>query len=95
MIFVKQSLHISAYESVRRAVKRDETTDDVVARANLILNERRVNSATVTITPTDFETVDRGTPVTISVSAPTNENTILRLKFFSGDLESAVTMVKE
>ncbi len=95
MVFVKQSLHISAYEGVRTAIQSDATNNDVTDRANEILDERGVTSGTVKLTPRRIQGLDPGTPVTVRISAPTLENTVMRLRFFSGDLESEVTMAKE
>lgn len=95
MVFVKQSLHISAYEGVRSAIKSDGNAADAVARANQILGERRVKNARVEVTPSVPEDAELGTAVTVRITAPAVDNSILRLKFFSGDLESEVTMSKE
>ena len=95
MVFVKQSLHISAYEGVRSAIKSDGNAADAVARANRILDERGVKNASVEVTPRVPESADLGTAVTVRITAPAADNSVLRLKFFSGDLESEVTMSKE
>ena len=95
MVFVKQSLHISAYEGVRSAIKSDGNAADAVARANRILDERGVKNASVEVTPRVPENADLGTAVTVRITAPAIDNSVLRLKFFSGDLESEVTMSKE
>ncbi len=95
MVFVKQSLHISAYEGVRSAIKSDGNAADAVARANQILGERRVKNARVEVTPSVPEDAELGTAVTVRITAPAVDNSVLRLKFFSGDLESEVTMSKE
>lgn len=95
MVFVKQSLHISAYESVRTAIQNDATNSTATDRATQILNERGVSGGTVELRPANIQGLAPGTPVRVRITAPTLENTVMRLRFFSGDLESEVTMAKE
>ena len=49
MIFVKQSLHIAAYEAVRVAIRQGSSNTDVLDRGNQILNERNVKLATTEV----------------------------------------------
>ncbi|MCA9218074.1 MAG: pilus assembly protein, partial [Planctomycetales bacterium] len=93
MVFVRQSLHISAYEGIRTAIKPEGTAADAIARANQILDERRVRNANVQFVPTFSD--EPGTPLTLRISAPAVDNSVMPLQFFGGDLESQVTMVKE
>ena len=95
MVFVKQSLHISAYEGVRVAIKSDGGSADAIARAHQVLDERGVKNAEIEIAPTRPENADLGTPVTVRITAPALDNSIMRLRFFHRDLESKVTMSKE
>ena len=95
MIFVKQSLHIAAYEGMRLAVQEDVPTTDVIARTQQVLDERRVHDSNITFDPANPETLDRGTTFTMTIDAPAASNSPIALRFFDGDLESFVTMVKE
>lgn len=95
MIFVKQSLHVAAYEAVRIAIKDEGTNTRVLNRCNRVLNERNVVDPQIALTPADIESVPRGTQVTVSVSAPCSSNSVLRAKFFTGNLTAEAVMVKE
>jgi hypothetical protein len=67
----------------------------VTDRCDQILAERRIRNATIDIEPVDVEDLDRGTEITVTISAPVVDNSITRLRFFRNDLEADVTMVKE
>jgi Flp pilus assembly protein TadG len=96
MTFVRQSLHITAYEGVRVAIRNDTTTTDVRDRCARILNERSINGAQVVVTPNATESVPRGDNISVAISAPCDSNNALPLKFFSGNtLRGAAIMVKE
>src|SRR5690349_16362046 len=51
MIFLKQSLTVSAYEGVRIALLPNATTSQAQAAANSVLADRRVKNGAVTVTP--------------------------------------------
>ena len=95
MIFVKQSLHIAAYEGIRHAVRYDATEQNVLDRCQQILDERGVENATIELTPNTPDTVERGNELTLRISAPVLDNSLLRLRFFDGQLQAEATMVKE
>lgn len=95
MIFVKQSLHIAAYEGIRRAVRYDATEQTVLDRCQQILDERGVENATIEMTPNTLDTVERGNELTLRISAPVLDNSLLRLRFFDSQLQAEATMVKE
>lgn len=84
MIFLKQTLAIAAYEGVRTAIIPGKTKADVEAACNQILKERGVDGGTVTVTPTNFDALDPGQYVDVTVSAPCNANSIVRNKFYKG-----------
>lgn len=95
MIFLRQSLHIAAYEGIRVAIRNDTDTSNVVSRSQRILNERSVNGSNITTTPTDTQFVARGNPISVQVTAPCEGNNTLPLQFFSGQLSATATMIKE
>ncbi len=95
MIFLKQSLTISAYEGVRAALQ-SKNGAAVNTRCNAVLAERRVNNGQITITPNNFAALDPGKFITVTVSAPCNSNSVIPGSFFRGDtLEASATMMKE
>lgn len=95
MIFLRQSLHIAAYEGIRVAIKNDTTSADVRARCDQILGERDIDAGNIVITPGESADVSRGEPIAVQVSAPCVANSILPLQFFGGNLQATATMIKE
>ena len=95
MMFVKQSLHIAAYEGIRRAVTSGASAESAIARAEQILSERHVNDAQLELIPQTVDQVNRGNDVVIRVTAPVQSNSLMRLNFFKNNLVVEATMVKE
>lgn len=96
MIFLKQSLAVAAYEGAHMAVKPGATSAEVRATCQGILRDRRVNAANIQINPGSVDAVAPGDYMTIRVTAPSDRNGVLPLKFFRGkNLESAATVMKE
>ena len=96
MLFLKQTLSVSAYEGVRKAVQFDATNGEVLTRSNNILALRQVAGASITLNPSDVSTVPTGTRIEVTVSAPCSANTVLPLRFFGGQsIDVTTTMVKE
>jgi hypothetical protein len=95
MIFVQHSLEIIAYEGARVVIRPDDTSADAQARCDQIIAERDLNDVTVAFNPGNVEAVSRRTPITVTVSAPTDANSAMKLKFFSGDIQSQTVMIKE
>ena len=86
MIFVNQSLNVVAYEAIRATVKGSAQPGDGQARAQAVIAERRLNQAAVTFNPANPELANPGTPITVTVTAPTALNSVMRMDFFSGSL---------
>lgn len=96
MIFLKQSLTVASYEGIRNAIEPNATTATVQAAATGVLADRRVNGATVSITPANFESIARGEYITVTVSAPASRNSVIPGSFFRGQtLSATATMMKE
>lgn len=96
MIFLKHALTTASYEGVRAAIRYDATNADVDARCNEIITSHRVASADIAIDPADVTAVPRGQQVSITVSAPSEANSVLPPWFFGGmTITSTSTMVKE
>ena len=83
MIYLKQSLTIAAYEGARLANAQGATSADVEARCNAILTDRRVNGATVSISPAEVLSVAQGNSFSIECTAPCNVNAMVAPMFFS------------
>lgn len=96
MIFLDHSLTIASYEGVRVAINYDGTNSAVLAKCNQIIDQRDVEGASVSISPSDVSNVPRGQPITITVTAPCDDNAMLPLWFYGGrNLSNSATMVKE
>ena len=96
MIFLRQALSATAYEGVRVAIQEDATNQMVIDRCNEVLNGRKVQGATPTVDATDITTVLPGSPVTVTVSAACDANSIGPAWFFGGrTLSTSASMVKE
>ena len=96
MIFMKQTLHIAAYEAARVALVPKTTTAQVNYSANTILANRRVRDATISISPSSFGTAPVSTYIEVTVSAPSNSNFAIPCLFFHGRvLSGSCAMMKE
>ena len=95
MIFVQQSLQVVAYETARIAIRPEGKNADVVSRANQVIAERRLVDASVSLSPSDIESLAPGAPITVTVRAPANRNSAMNLRFFTNSLQTTATMNKE
>jgi hypothetical protein len=96
MIFLQQSLEIAAYEGARVAIVPETTTTDISDSASALLLARKVKSATITVSPTDFQNAPYGSFIRVSVSAPCNSNAVFPLAFYgSKTITATVDMMKE
>jgi Flp pilus assembly protein TadG len=96
MIFLKQSLTVASYEGARMALADGATSQDVQDTCEDVLSDRRVSNARVTITPSNLATVQPGEYVTITISAPSDSNAILRNMFYRGKtITASASMMNE
>jgi len=96
MIFMQQSLEIAAYESARVAIVPDSDNFDVNLATTDILTSRRIQGASVVVTPANFQNAPYGSFVRVDVSAPCSSNSVFTLSFYgSKTLTGTVEMMKE
>ena len=96
MYFMRQALVQSAYETVREVVKSDGSQAIAIQRGQQTLEFRNITGETITFAPPQVENLAPGTPVTVTVVADGDINTILPFSVFSGRTISATaTMNKE
>lgn len=95
MIFVKQSLHVVAYEAARVAVKDGGDNATATTRANAVIAERELQNAEVEFSPANVSSANSGDTIEVTVRVSTADNSLLPLKFFSGELEASAVMYKE
>ena len=96
MIFLKQALVQSAYEGSKVAIKPNSTNADVAAATQSVLGGRSLDSAVVTTNPTNIESANRGDQVIVTVSAPSDSNSLFPFGPFQGRTVSVqAVMIKE
>jgi hypothetical protein len=96
MIFLKQSLTVAAYEGARVSLQPSAVAADVQARCDGVLVDRRVQNGRVAVFPPNFETLEPGQYIRVTVSAPANRNSVIPGSFFRGrTLSASATMMKE
>lgn len=96
MIFLKQSLTVTAYEGVRTALQERAVAADVQKTCQQIFADRRVQGGVVTINPPNFETLPPGAYIEVTVSALADLNSVIPGSFFNGKtLTATATMMKE
>lgn len=96
MIFLQQSLEICAYQGARVALIPSSTTAKITNACSTILSDRNVQSASVTVSPANYETSPYGTLIQVRVSAPCSANSPFSPWFYGGrSLAAVVTLMKE
>ena len=96
MIFLRQAVVQSAYETIRVAVKRDGTEADARQRGEDVLSFRNIVASSVVFDPADPEAQDRGTPITVTIQAAAAPDKFYSFgPFVNQTVEVSATMVKE
>jgi Flp pilus assembly protein TadG len=94
-IHLKQTATIAAYEGAQAITSSGGTQADALLRANSILTQRNVSGGVVTISPTVTSATPKGTPITVTVTIPVDDNSLSMTSFFSGwEVVAAVNMEK-
>ena len=96
MVFLKQSLTVTAYEGVRTALVKGASVTDVENTCLQILRDRRVDGATVVVSPRDIASLNPGDYVDVTITAPCDQNTIVPNGFYRGrELSATASMMIE
>lgn len=96
LMFLKQSLSVASYEAGRVAARPDSTSAEVHTRFQQIMIGRRVNNATMTITPTSIAGLAVGDTIRIDASAPVSGNNSTNLVLTATpDVVESATFVRE
>ncbi|MEZ6126071.1 MAG: TadE/TadG family type IV pilus assembly protein [Planctomycetaceae bacterium] len=96
MIYLKQTLSVAAYESIRASVVPNSSVASVQDAANAILTSRGVSGSTVVVSPADYATQPAGSWITVTVSAPGSANSVITGWYYDNQTVSAsATMMKE
>lgn len=92
MIFLKQALTHAGYEAARVASHRSTLNSEPAALANDVLAARNIQQANVVINPVDIESLARGNNIIVTVSAPSDANSLVPFTQFGGQTLS-VSMI--
>ena len=96
MLFLRQAAIQAAYEGVKVAIRDTGTDDRTLAAAQAVIDGRRLTNVTIDIAPSNVNALDAGTVVDVTVSVPSDENTLFPFSFFTGRVVTAnAVMVKE
>lgn len=94
-IYLKQIMTQAAYEGGRVVSSPGGTEAAACARAQEILDARRIDATSIQIQPTVTALTPSGTEIVISVSAPSNSNAISPLWFFQDtEVSARIVMVR-
>lgn len=95
-IFLRQSLTVAAYEGARAALLPNATSASATTRSQQVIDDRRVIGATIATDPSDITTAVPGEYVTVTVTAPSDQNALFIGRFFRGrTLTGRAEMMKE
>ena len=96
MIFLKQTLVQTAYESIKVAAKNGATNAQANAAGQQVLAGRNLDGVQIRFEPSDIESVNRGALLRVFVDAPTGSNSPISFGFFSGRrIRVQAAMLKE
>lgn len=96
MLFLRQATIQAAYEGAKVAVVGTGTDDRVREAAQAVLDGRQLTGVTIDIQPGNVDTLEPGTIIEVTVSAPSDENTLFPFGLFTGTIVGAdAVMVKE
>ncbi|AMV31100.1 TadE-like protein [Pirellula sp. SH-Sr6A] len=77
-IFLRQSALLVAYEGVRLGVRSTTSSEEVLARCNAMLAQRRIRGGSIEIQPANLLELNAGAPIRIRVNIPWADNTPTR-----------------
>ena len=93
---LQQSMDIASYEAVRTSLLPKSSSTLVRTTAETFLKNRTTKGATVSISPSNFETSPIGTTITVSITAPSDQNLPVSPFFFRGrSVVGSCSMMKE
>ena len=96
MIFLKQELQATAYETARTAVAPGTTAEGAIARGDEMLQQWNVRQGRVEVQPLNLLDARSGDRVTVTVTTRIDANRIVPEWFFAaGELSADCVMLKE
>lgn len=96
MIFLRQALVQAAYESAKEAVRVNGSEATARERAVQVLGFRDIEDERVSFDPPNVDELEPGTPVTVTISAPGDSNSVIPFgPFRNRNISVTATMLKE
>lgn len=96
LIFLRQAMVQSAYETVKESVRTNGTQAQGLVRGEEVLAFRNVTGHSITFSPANVDGLAPGTPVTVTVTAPGDANSVFPFgPFQNSDVSVQATMLKE
>ncbi len=77
LMFLRQAMVQTAYESVKVAASHTGNSTKATEAGQRVAAGRRISNLEITFTPSNVESVPRGTPIRVRASAPGNANTVV------------------
>lgn len=96
LIFLRQAMVQSAYETVKESVRANGSQADGLIRGEQVLSFRNIQSPSFTFSPSNVDSLPQGTPVTVTVTAPGDSNSVFPFgPFRNQTITVSATMLKE
>lgn len=76
MLYLQQKLKVTAFEGARVGIVPDAEVANVMHQCEVLLNASDVQSYSVSLSPSDPTTLNRGDYLTVTVSAPFADNSL-------------------
>ena len=95
LLFLKQTLVQAAYEGAKVAITTGDS-DQVEAVVDLVAASRDLNEVSVQFTPADIASVPAGEIITLTLTAPGDDNSLIPFGVFRNlTVEASASMVRE
>jgi len=95
LLFLKQTLVQAAYEGAKVAITTGDS-DQVEAVVELVAASRDLTEVNVQFTPSDIASVSAGETITITLTAPGDDNSLIPFGIFRNlTVEANASMVRE
>ena len=96
MLFLRQTLVQAAYEGAKVIVRNEGTEDQSRAIMDAVIAGRRLQGVSIQFNPANPEAVELGVPITVTVSAPSDSNSLISFGFFRDrDISASAVFAKE
>ena len=96
LIFLRQAMVQSAYETVKESVRTNGSQAEGLIRGEQVLSFRGVTGESITFSPSNVDGLEPGTPVTVTITAPGDANSVFPFgPFQNREISVQATMLKE